>query len=72
MKDTQCTKILDYMKEHGEITQREAIYLGCYRLAARIADIKKAGTDITKETRRVENKDGSSSYIAVYKIAEAV
>lgn len=67
---TQCEKILDYMKEHGEITQREAIYLGCYRLASRIHDIKSSGIRIKTETREVENVDGTKSHIAVYSIVK--
>lgn len=66
----QCEKILDYMKEHGEITQREAIYLGCYRLASRIHDIKRSGIRIKTETREVENVDGTKSHIAVYSITK--
>lgn len=67
---TQCEKILDYMKEHGEISQREAIYLGCYRLASRIHDIKRSGIRIKTETREVENVDGTKSHIAVYSIVK--
>ena len=45
--ETQCKKILKYMKVHGSITPLEALSsCGCMRLAARISDLKKAGFDI--------------------------
>lgn len=44
---TQCERVLAYIKDHGSITQQEAIiFCGhCYRLSARIGDInsKKLG-----------------------------
>lgn len=67
---TQCEKIKAYMKAHGEITQREAFFLGCQRLASRIHDMKRDGESIKTETRKVRNVDGTYSYIAVYSLAE--
>lgn len=67
---TQREKILDYMKAHGEITQRDAIGLGCYRLGARIWDLKAAGEEITSTLRPVKNADGSMSRIAVYALKQ--
>ena len=37
---TQCDKIVAWMKEAGGITQRDAFYFGCQRLASRIHDLK--------------------------------
>ena len=38
------------MLEAGPVTQRDAIFAaGCYRLAARIADLKADGIDIESE-----------------------
>ena len=65
---TQCEKILNYMRENGEITQRDAFGLGCYRLGARIWDLKASGVDIKREMRSVRNADGSRSAIAVYSL----
>lgn len=65
---TQCDKIVAFMQEHGEITQRDAIGFGCYRLGARIWDLKAAGMDIKREMRRVKNADGSRTMIAVYSL----
>lgn len=67
---TQCQRILDYMKTHGEITQRDAIGLGCYRLGARIWDLRAAGEEITSTLRPVKNADGSMSRIAVYALKQ--
>lgn len=66
----QCEKIMNYMEKHGEITQRDALFLGCQRLASRIHDLKRDGVAIKTQTRKVKNADGSESYIAVYSLAE--
>ena len=43
-------KILEYMKEHGSITQQDAyLKLGCTRLAARIKDLRGEGYQIMTE-----------------------
>ena len=58
--DTQCELILRYMDEHGSITSLEAMKLfGCMRLASRIADLRKRGYMIVKNTIRMTNEDGS-------------
>lgn len=67
-KMTQCEKIVKYMKEAGGITQRDAFFLGCQRLASRIHDLKKAGYGISSEMIKVVNRDGSETYVACYKI----
>lgn len=63
---TQEQRILEYLDKHGEITQRDAVRLGCYRLSARIHDIRQRGIVIKSDTRTVKNADGSHSNIAVY------
>ena len=70
MKTNQCEKIMKYMRENGEITQRDAMYLGCLRLASRIHDLREQGESIKVETRKVKNADGSFSHIAVYSLKE--
>lgn len=67
-RSTQNDRIIEWMKEMGEITQREAINLGCLRLSARIFDFKEAGIEIKKEMREVKNRDGSTARIAVYSL----
>ena len=63
---TQCEKILCFMNEHVTITQRDAIGLGVYRLAARISDLRQQGHDIRRNMIRVRNADGSKSSVAAY------
>jgi len=64
----QKKRILKYIKEHGSITQKEAVYLGCWRLGARIYDLKAEPYNIpiitTLET--VQSTDGSTARIARY------
>ena len=67
-KMTQCEKIVKYMKEAGGITARDAMYLGCMRLASRIHDLKKAGYGISSEMIKVKNRDGSETYVACYRL----
>lgn len=66
MSMSQEQKIDLYLKRHGSITQREAIFLGIYRLGARIWDMKHAGAKIQTESVRVRNVDGTHSYVARY------
>ena len=48
---TQAQEILRYMRKNGGITQAEAASkLGCYRLAARIYDLRGEGHDIVSFT----------------------
>lgn len=65
---TQIEKIERFMDKYGEITQRDALSLGVYRLASRIHEMRK-NTDcpIITEDRKVTNADGTESVIAVYK-----
>lgn len=50
-KATQAERVLAYMREHPEgITAMEALNeLGCFRLAARIFDLRAEGHQITEE-----------------------
>lgn len=63
---TQNQRIITYLNEHGEITQKDAFKLGCFRLSARIHDLRAQGYDIKSSMRTVRNKDGSHSNIGVY------
>lgn len=53
---TQCERIKEYMKQNNGITSMDAFRLGCTRLSARIADLKKAGCKISAERVTVNNK----------------
>lgn len=71
MKTTQCDRILRHLREIGPITQADAIReYGCFRLAARIADLRKAGHVINKRTKTSENRYKESVSFAEYYIEE--
>ncbi len=63
---TQEQRILAYIDKHGEITQKDAVSLGCLRLSARVHDLRQKGILLKSSVRTVKNADGSHSNIAVY------
>lgn len=68
-KTTQTERVLSYMNEFGSITQFEAFQdIGVSKLAARIADLKKAGFLIVATTESVKNRYGEVCHIKRYKI----
>ena len=69
-KETQCQLILEYIDEFGSITPLEAMRdIGCYRLSARISDLKKKGFPIETKKETVLNRRGKQSRIARYSLA---
>lgn len=53
---TQCERILRHLQDYGSITQAEAVTeYSCYRLGARIWDLKAQGIPIRSE--RVTGKN---------------
>jgi len=51
--NTQAGKILDHLTHRGPITAMDALnYYGCFRLAARIKDLRDAGHDIKSSPTR--------------------
>lgn len=63
---SQCKRILAYMQEGNAITPIEALNLfGCFRLGARISDIKKLGYQIVTEMVSV----GDGKRVARYHLA---
>lgn len=68
-KVTQVQLILEYIDEFGSITPLEAIRdIGCYRLSARISDIKKLGYPVKTELIAVKNRRGKISKVACYSL----
>lgn len=54
---TQVERILRHIAENGSITAAEAMSeYGIYRLAARMADIKRLGYDVGRETVTGKNR----------------
>ena len=68
---TQCERIVNFITEHGSITDRQARKLGVGRLASRIWDLKNAGFKIKSELIKVKNSDGSYSRVGNYSVLKA-
>lgn len=59
---SQTEWILENLK-HGPITPIDALQgCGCFRLAARIADLRQAGHDIITENRALPNGKTVAAY----------
>lgn len=66
-KATQAERVLQYMRDFGSITPLEAMSdLGVMRLAARIADLKKAGYNIERKLVTVKNRYEQDCVVAQY------
>lgn len=64
---TQNKSILQYMKIHHGISQKDAVSsFDCYRLSARISDLRKMGYAITTETRTGRKPNGRPFNYAFY------
>lgn len=63
---SQANAILKHMQEGNGITPMDALNLcGCFRLSARIADLKRKGYPIVTEKVKVEG----GKYVARYHLA---
>ena len=70
-KPTQSERILKWMQEGKSITALEALReFGCFRLAARINDLKNAGHDIVSEHYSYKNSYNETKTIARYSLAK--
>ena len=66
-KPTQSERVLAYIREHGAITQLEALKeIGVMRLASRISDLKRRGYDIIGTMVTVENRWGEKCRVKRY------
>lgn len=70
---SQATDILEYIRDNGSITTKQAMDdIGCYRLSARVYDIRSFGIDVRKEMVEVENRNGETCRVARYYIPGGV
>lgn len=61
---TQCEQILKHLRNHGSITQKEAVdQYDIYRLSARILDLKEQGHEIEKEMEGRGRKKHARYYL---------
>jgi hypothetical protein len=68
----QNEQILDYLRKNGSITQAEAVErFGCYRLGARIWDLKRRGIRIRRRMEEGLNRFGIKTRYARYTIQGA-
>lgn len=66
---TQCERILRHLQDYGSITQAEAVTeYGCYRLGARVFDLKAQGVPIKSETVTGKNRYGERTCFARYSL----
>ncbi|MNF74090.1 hypothetical protein D3C87_1058340 [compost metagenome] len=69
---SQCDKILSWLKAGNPLTAIGALdKFGCNRLAARIADLRKVGHEISSTRIVVFNREGSKCHVAEYRLAGA-
>ena len=70
---SQEAQVIEFIKSHGSITQKQAVdFLGCYRLSARVWNIKATGVDVRKEMVIVPNRHGGTARVARYYIVGGV
>ena len=68
---TQNEMILAYLEKYGSITQAEAMAsIGCYRLGARIWDLRHDGHRISAELESGTNRHGEPVKYARYTLME--
>lgn len=67
---TQEAKVLEYIRQHGSITQMDAMRdLGVMRLASRVNDLRRAGHKIVTINEQRPNRFGEMTRFARYKLA---
>lgn len=70
---TQTARLLDYLQNHPNgIEPMTALeYLGVFRLAARVTDLKKAGYSIETDTIEVRNRWNERCRVSRYRLVDA-
>lgn len=66
---TQEKRIIEYMKQHGAITQMEAFEMGITRLAARVHTMRRKGIQVVTESVASVNRYGEPVRFARYRLA---
>lgn len=66
---SQNARILDWLQSGHGLTAAQALRLfGCFRLAARIAELRRAGHAIDSEMVEAKRSDGSAVRVARYSL----
>lgn len=67
----QAEQLYDHLKTRGSLTQIEAYEeYGCFRVASRIHEMKKAGIPIVKTMKTGKNRYGVECRYAEYRLGE--
>ena len=67
--ESQCKRIRKYMESGRSLTGLDALYMfGCWRLPARIDDLKKIGVNIAPTEMIEITSDGKIKHVAKYKL----
>ena len=70
---TQCEMVLQYIKDFGSITTKEAFDdLGIARLASRINDLSNAGYQFERRSESCRNRYGRMVSYTRYSLPEVV
>lgn len=68
---TQTQQVHQFMIDYGSISQAEAVSeLGCYRLSARIKDLRDMGIPISRAIESKRNRYGKLVSFARYSIID--
>lgn len=69
--ESQCQRLLDYMRGGGKVTSLDALSeLGIARLASRVTDLRKRGYPVMSEWVEVENRYGEKVRVKRYWMEE--
>jgi hypothetical protein len=69
---TQCDRVRAYLETHGSITPLDALNeLSCFRLGARILELRKAGMPIETCREDVITRRGEKATVARYVLMRA-
>lgn len=64
VKESQCKRIATYLKKGGRLTPIDALNLfGCFRLSARIADLRKMGYKVKTRIVSRNRKNYAEYYL---------
>ena len=64
VKESQCKRIATYLKGGGILTPMDALDMfGCFRLSARIADIRKMGYNVKTRIVSSNRKNYAEYYL---------
>ena len=67
----QCERVLQYIKDFGSINPAQSFLdLGCYRLGARIWDLRHQGHQISRRMVTGKNRYGEAVSYAEYRLED--